>query len=137
MELEEASKIMLDRLHRAFEVMNWFASGEHHKLTTKSGEKVQRWGRVDHESVMGEVYATLASGFSEFKAAVNNIDKAVKLKVCEIGFRTGDDPNESDDSVVWVATNRKIQLTEYSEARYIKEINIGDNFPTGVDLIIK
>ena len=59
------------------------------------------------------------------------------MKVCEIGFRTGDDPNESDDSVVWVATNRKIQLTEYSEARYIKEINIGDNFPTGVDLIIK
>lgn len=37
-------------IDRAFKVMNWFASGEH----------LKQWSRVDHESILGEVYLALA-----------------------------------------------------------------------------
>ena len=59
------------------------------------------------------------------------------MKVYEIGFRTGDNPDESDDCVVWIATDRKISLTSESDARYIREIDVDKFYPAGVDIIVK
>jgi hypothetical protein len=71
----KASKDMLNCLHRAFEVMNWFASGEHHYQIDSKGKKQPRFGRTDHQAVMAEVYGALASGFGSFKEAVEFFDK--------------------------------------------------------------
>jgi len=73
MEIIKASQDMLVRLHRAFEIMNWFASGDHHNMIDSSGNKQLRFGRTDTEAVLAEVYGVLASGFEPFKNAVNNL----------------------------------------------------------------
>jgi len=67
-----------------------------------------------------------------------------KVKIYELAFRTGDDPEESDDTVVWIATNREIQVCTTSDCRYMKEIlkNSKSIYGTpfnvpGIDLIIE
>ena len=69
-DLIEASQEMLMRLQKAFEVMNWFAKGDHHYMEDVNGKKILRYGRTDHKSVLAEVYGILASGFGPFKEAV-------------------------------------------------------------------
>ena len=44
---------------KAFEVMNWYASGDH----------LERWGRTDPQAVLGEVYMLLAQVHAELEAA--------------------------------------------------------------------
>lgn len=66
MRLQEASENMLDALEASFTLMNWFASGKH----------LKNWGRVDHESIMAQVYGNIASQFFDFKAAVESKPKA-------------------------------------------------------------
>lgn len=63
---------MLTCLQRAFEIMNWFAGGDHHCMEGKDGKKLLRFGRTDHESVLAEVYGVIASGFEPFRKAVEN-----------------------------------------------------------------
>ena len=52
-------KYLCDVEH-AFEILNWYASGEHMK----------NWSRTDPQAVIGEVYLALAVNFNEFKNAV-------------------------------------------------------------------
>jgi len=69
MKLQAASENMLEAIEASFKLMNWFASGKH----------LENWGRVDHESIMAQVYGNIASQFFPFKTAVESGPKADNL----------------------------------------------------------
>lgn len=56
---------------QAYAIFNWFASGEHHYQYAKDGTKILRWGRVDHECVMAEVYQTLTDAYFPLNQALD------------------------------------------------------------------
>ena len=58
-------------------------------------------------------------------------------KVYEIGFPADDTDGAGAESVIWIATDRKIILRPEAIGICIKEIDINKFYPTGVDIIIE
>ena len=90
MRLQKASEDMLEAIEASFKVMNWFASGDH----------LKQWSRVDHESIIAQVYGNIASQFHEFKGAVEAGPKADKL---------WKETLEGGDTIDNTGTNCKVQ----------------------------
>ena len=67
--LQKASENMLEAIQASFQLMNQFASNEH----------LKQWSRVDHESVVAQVYGNIASQYDNFRAAVESLPMANKL----------------------------------------------------------